>query len=431
MNRYLTLDPGFGKPADRYYGRVDSVEVIDNQRSELLIQVDAVAADDFDSKRLGAGPLTDAMEGLELAVLEFSSLSIPQPLTSSLGQILEPGRWLEVREARPHVTSVDVDYYPGLFADGVTRASEITLVDEKLALKLSEAFSMDDIADATGTEIGALLDPVPPADFVTVFDVGQGNLNALWQSNKGATLYFDFGGGVTANTRTYPKKPLTPCLTGLPPVVLSHWDWDHWSSVGRYTQALNLHWIVPRCVHPGAHHRAFAWALHRLGHLHFWPRNMPDYQGAYFRIEKCTGVGRNDSGLAMTVYGEKGGDFDRKVLLTGDAAYDCIPEVQARKTQFGAVVASHHGAIVSSITEAKPSVSLKTNAALVYSVGHGNGFGHPRLHAELDYLLSGWLPDNTYSTAQYIRSRPNAIGIRLSSNPIRTGCGTCNPKLIC
>jgi hypothetical protein len=427
MNRYLTLDPGPPKPADRYYGRVDSVEAIDNQRSESLIQLDAVAADNFDRTQFRDRPLTDDADRLPIAVLEFSTLNVPTQVLNNLPQMVQAGRWLQVRQVPQGSASVEVDYYPGLFSDGVTLSSEIVPVDEKLAMKLSTAFSMDDLADATQRQIADLLNQVPEPDFISVFDVGQGNLNALWESNGGAALYFDFGGGVTANKRTYPKKPMTPCLNGDAPVVLSHWDWDHWSSAGRFPKVLEHHWIVPRCTDPGAHHRALAWELHRRGHLHIWPTGMKDYAGAYFRVERCTGSGRNDSGLAMIVHGQGGPDFAREVLLTGDAAYDCIPAVKS-KTRFGALVASHHGAVVNSISEAQPSAG---GAALVYSVGNGNCFCHPRLHAELEYLQSGWRPNDTYSTSQRVRNRPTAIAIRLSASPVDTGCGDCTPKLIC
>ena len=429
MNRYLSLNAQGESPhpADRYYGRVDSVEGTDDQNSETLVQLDAVAADDFDSTPFKDRPFTDDADRLPLAVLDFSIQNARASQQPNLRDSIEPGRWLQVRVAKPGPMSVDVDYYPGLFADGVTRASEIVPVDQKLALRLSKAFSMDDLADDTEQQIAELLDHVPAPDFINVFDVGQGNLNALWQSEGGAALYFDFGGGVTANKRTYPKKSGKLCFNRAAPIVLSHWDWDHWSSAGRFPEALEMHWIVPRCADPGANHRAMAWELHRRGHLHIWPSGMTHYAGPHFRVERCTGFGRNDSGLAMTVRGRKQGLLSRKVLLTGDAAYDCIPEVK-RKTRFGAVVASHHGAIVNSISEVRPS---SAGAVLVYSLGHGNCFCHPRLHAELEYLQNGWRPKNTYSTSQRIRNRPNTIAIRLSGRPAETGCGDCNAKLIC
>lgn len=427
MNPYLTLDNKEARRANRYYGRVDSVEVIDNQNSETLIQLDAVAADSFDAELFHGVPFTDVLDRLPLAVLEFSTLRTPSQLQGYLREAAQPGAWLQVQTVPKSTTTVDVDYYSGLFADGVTQASEIKPVEEKLALTLSAAFNFDDIPDETEPGIASLLDPITAVDFITVYDVGQGNLNALWESDGAAQLYFDFGGAVTANKQTFPKKPGKLCFADHPPIVLSHWDWDHWSSAGRYGQILDSHWIVPRCEDPGAHHRALAWDLHRRKHLHIWPRNMTQYDGHYFKIEKCTGTGRNDSGLAMVVHGEESAESRREVLLTGDAAYGCIPEV-TKKTRFGAVVASHHGAIVDSISEVKPTAK---GGSLVYSVGNGNQFCHPRLHAELEYLQAGWVPKDTYSTSQRGRNRPNSIAITLSSRPVQTGCGDCTAKLVC
>lgn len=426
MNPYLTLENREPRRANRYYGRVDSVEVIDNQNSETLIQLDGVAADSFDVELFHGVPFTDAMDRLPLCVLEFSTLSAPHTLQGRLREAAQPGAWLYVQTAERGPTTVDVDYYPGLFADAVTRSSIITPVDEKLAGVLSAAFSMDDLPDETEKGIASLLDPIGAVDFVTVYDVGQGNLNALWASRSDARLYFDFGGGVTANKATFPRTPGKLCWSSRPPVVLSHWDWDHWSSAGRFGQVLDSPWIVPRCDDPGAHHRALAWDLHRRGNLHIWPRGMTEYAGSYLKVEKCTGSGRNDSGLVMIVHGEEKAGARREALLTGDAAYDCIPEVK-KKTSFGAVVASHHGAVVASIAEIKPSA----NGSLVYSVGNGNHFCHPRLHAELEYLQAGWVPKDTYSTSQRARNRPNAIAVRLSSRPVESGCTTCTAKLIC
>jgi len=154
---------------------------------------------------------------------------------------------------------------------------------------------------------------------------------------------------------------------------------------------------------------------------------MTEYNGKYLKIQKCTGSDRNDSGLALIVHGEESTGSRREVLLTGDAAYDRIPEV-TKKTHFGAVVASHHGAVVNSIAEVKPTAK---GGSLVYSVGMGNHFCHPRLQAELAYLQAGWVPNATYSTSQRVRKRPNAIAIKVSSRPILTRCGSCTAKLVC
>jgi hypothetical protein len=427
VNPYLTVENREPRRANRYYGRVDSVEAIDNQNSEKLIQLDGVDVISFDAELFHGVPFTDAMDRLSLCVLEFSTLNVSSQLRGQLQKLAQPGAWLLVQTAERRPTTVDVDYYPGLFADAVTQSSIITPVDEKLARTLSAAFSMDDLPDESEAGITSLLDPIGAVDFITVYDIGQGNLNALWTSHGGAGLYFDFGGGVTANKTTFPKAPGKLCWSRQPPVVLSHWDWDHWSSAGRFSQVLHSHWIVPRCDDLGAHHRALAWDLHRRGHLHIWPHGMTDYPGTYLKVEKCTGSGRNDSGLAMIVHGEETAGARREALLTGDAAYDCIPEVKNGKTRFGAVVASHHGAIVDSIAEIRPTAQ----GSLIYSVGNGNQFCHPRLRAELEYLLAGWAPQDTYSTSQRVRKRPNAIAIQLSRRPVETACADCTAKLVC
>jgi hypothetical protein len=46
-------------------------------------------------------------------------------------------------------------------------------------------------------------------------------------------LYFDLGGAVNGNLGTFPPELRRFCFSTHPPVVLSHWDWDHWSSASR------------------------------------------------------------------------------------------------------------------------------------------------------------------------------------------------------
>jgi hypothetical protein len=210
------------------------VEIIDNQNSEELIQLDAVGADAFDAELFHGVPFTHVLDRLPLAVLEFSTRSIPSQLQGFLRNVAQPGAWLQVRSVPKSPVAVDIDYYPGLFADGVRLASEIEPVSEQLARTLSAGFNFDDIPDDSEAVITALLNPIPALDFITVYDVGQGNLNALWEADGAARLYFDFGGGVTANKSTFPKKPGKLCFAEQPPVMLSHWDWDHWSSAGRF-----------------------------------------------------------------------------------------------------------------------------------------------------------------------------------------------------
>lgn len=435
MNPILTSNPEFGEPAGRYYARVDSSETLDLQGSQRIVQLDGVAAHSFHDTDRGDVPLLENMNSLSLAIMEVSTEPVSGSTSGFLSEILVPGAWVQVeRDDGP--TSVPVDYYGGLFADPLTVPSRITpLREPKLRKRLERSFSLDHLVEAQDSQLSSTLLRGLSIDFVTVLDVGQGNANALWSSRGGAVMYFDFGGGVTANARTYPKGAVPPCLSWSPPVVLSHWDWDHWSSVGRFPELFTVKWIVPPPIDLGPTHVAFAAELFARGNLLMWPKSRDYFDsgplphagtGAGFRIERCRGSGRNDSGLAMVVSGTGPRNRPRVVLLSGDAAYDHIPAV-GRKRRFDAVVVAHHGGLVQSDARVLPA---KKDSVLVYSVGHANYYGHPQLQSLLTYLSDGWKPMCTHSTAQHVRRRPNSIAIPVSSQPPITGCRNCTPPTV-
>jgi hypothetical protein len=57
-------------------------------------------------------------------------------------------------------------------------------------------------------------------------------------------MYADLGGGVIGHATSFPADFKRLCLTRSPTIVLSHWDWDHWSSAGRFPAAQTMTWIV-------------------------------------------------------------------------------------------------------------------------------------------------------------------------------------------
>lgn len=67
---------------------------------------------------------------------------------------------------------------------------------------------------------------------VAVYDVGQGNCNAIVDQNSYPRIFFDYGWAPNFHAKSRPSLPLQLhcldfCVTA--PVVLSHWDMDHWS----------------------------------------------------------------------------------------------------------------------------------------------------------------------------------------------------------
>lgn len=77
------------------------------------------------------------------------------------------------------------------------------------------------------SQLGALLRNRNSSKGVAVYDVGQGNWQAILHGKTGQPFaYVDAGGGVLYNSKTFPKDFKRP--PAVPLVILSHWDWDHW-----------------------------------------------------------------------------------------------------------------------------------------------------------------------------------------------------------
>ena len=99
------------------------------------------------------------------------------------------------------------------------------------------------------------------AEYLAVYDVGQGNANALLNEYLIPEMYFDpvrlFM--VIKNS----TQNLVFCFTNNPAIILSHWDADHWAGtyatmVGKTYPAMNRTWIAP-LQKVGAIQLAFAW----------------------------------------------------------------------------------------------------------------------------------------------------------------------------
>ena len=188
------------------------------------------------------------------------------------------------------------------------------------------------------------------------------------------TLYFDVGGGTTANARTYPATMRRFCVSADPPVVLSHWDWDHWSSALRDRRLLDRRWIVPR--HDGqlgAVHTRLLGELHQRGRLLVWPRGLPSAAGDGILVEQCAGSpsDRNNSGLALVIAGRTN-DEGARMLFPGDAAYGHVPSAGGELTS---LAVPHHGGRTPSSQVPRPDGARPGRA--VFSYGAGNCYWHP------------------------------------------------------
>jgi len=85
----------------------------------------------------------------------------------------------------------------------------------------------------------------PRQPFVGFVDVGQGNMNALFDHHGRLTVLFDCGKATKANYE--PAGGMTyPCLCHLELVVLSHWDKDHIQFGMTLDAAMHARWVAPQ-----------------------------------------------------------------------------------------------------------------------------------------------------------------------------------------
>lgn len=287
-----------------------------------------------------------------------------------------------------------VDVFGGLFTGPLAASYNVAEVPSDIQQRLDIAFDMQTWPTAEDGSIADALRSATAADYLAVYDIGQGSANGLLDSARIPRLYFDLGCGVYRNAHTTPT-PLRYCWSADPPIVLSHWDADHWAGANKDTNALTRTWIAPRQT-IGPVHSGFANAIIQAGgSILIWGSAGPATvtMGGSQRpmsISKCTGHGRNGSGLAVTVEDKH---TNRSWLLTGDAGYHELP--QPLPANLSAVVVPHHGADMGPKGQPPSPLSSAKYLRLLYSFGDGNKHGrtsvqHPTRNAVNRHQQSGW-----------------------------------------
>jgi hypothetical protein len=334
---------------------------VDRLEPEFAL-LDSLDADWLEGNRrtpwLGASEVSEDVER------RLSALEVP---TDTLEKLQECD-WLEVNlDDEPG--GVRVDQYFNLFeGPRERRVTSITPTTSEMTNLLARVSGLDAITDASAEDVIGELQSLlyREVSAAAVYDVGQGGCNALISDERLPLLYFDFGGGVQANRSTYALADRAFCFTVDPPVVLSHWDWDHWSSAQRDPRAHDVTWIAPRQPIGPANAR-FAG---KLKHLLLWAGHEPLRLGPVL-LEHCSGASRNrnESGIAMLLHDP---DSDGRMLFPGDAGYANVPSATGT---FTSIVLPHHGGATGGGTVVDPDGSA--HGRLVCSAGPCNSYGHP------------------------------------------------------
>lgn len=294
--------------------------------------------------------------------------------------------------------------YPGLFAPAMNIRVVGTLASRDLQDALMATFTLNYFSDISAQKLMGLLVNTS-TNYLAVYDVGQGNANALLDVDCLPTLYYDLGAGVYRNRHTTPSQ-LAFCFTNDPPVLLSHWDADHWA--GAYTTrnpanghtnnslpALHRTWIAPN-QQMGPIQLGFACDLQTNGKLFIYDPQPPflgtaqTLHGVELRFCLGTGTGRNATGLVLAV-GDGQGHGGNNWLLTGDCDYRHFQQM-LNLCELIAVVVPHHGATPHPASMV-PSPRPGHYARLLYSFGPGNVHGtvsHPTSACVSAHDAAGW-----------------------------------------
>ena len=295
---------------------------------------------------------------------------------------LQEDRWYRLLLGTPGI--IPARRYTSVHSDVADRVSivDIQRLDAKQEWELARLHQIGQAGEVDGENLKAWIRQAAAAELVATYHVGQGGCNAICDNHGRPKLYFDLGGGTTSNAETYPPG-FVICHFGQQPVVLSHWDMDHWATGDRDPACLDHPWVVPD-QSVGPTHLKFASRLHAHGNLHVWPAALPRLKAGSLEIVRCTGRSRNNSGLAAIVELVGSGSTAYPVLLPGDARYSKIP--LGSHCSFGALVASHHG----SKSGGAPPPPHPGRHQLVYLYGAPNSYHHPDAAALAVHSATGW-----------------------------------------
>lgn len=297
----------------------------------------------------------------------------------------------------------EVDIFGGLFAAPVPAHLIDITVERAMSTALSAVFDMKTWPDASVNSIHSVLSNLQQLEFLLALDVGQGSANALADASEDTQLFFDLGCGVYRNAGTRPI-PLRFCWRANPPIVLSHWDSDHWAGETSDPAASRRTWIVPRQTITPKHTTFASRILSGGGAILVWGStpstiSVPIGIRQNLDLARCTGPSRNrnGSGISCVVCDTAS---SRGWLLTGDAGYHELGQ-PSLPTDLRVIIAPHHGADMGGLSV--PPHRPTGYTRLIYSFGPGNKHGqtniqHPTPHGVQAHVNHGW-NHNSWSVA--------------------------------
>jgi len=415
-----------------YFAFVDSIETLDNGRT--IIQFDSIKVnqiEDFLGKKELTYQETESLKPL-MVYCDYSSEEY-RSFSAEVGEVRE-NTWviikLTYRKGEYPVRAYRQDYEESRIPFRVLYFEKkgCNTIDKDTEKYLKALFRITE----TDHELERLIKQkklehlsgrIPKTDTsefdVAVYNVGQGNMNAILDNSGIPVAYFDVGGGSFRNSHTYlPKSRKKLCFKKATFIILSHWDSDHWWTyywlLRNYPDDVNPQpkWIVPD-QDLGPFQYGFYKLLKEKGHQILVCTKKVKCSFDFGDIEVGTGGSKNDSGIVLKA---KIGSL--KFLLPGDASYDAISPKPNK--QYDGIVASHHGGKSTDNISDFPIPMFADKGKIVYSYGTNNSYNHPSLNSVAKHGRVSWLN---------IKETTNGSVSFTATNTRKAPCnGICNGK---
>lgn len=290
--------------------------------------------------------------------------------------------------------------------------------------RLHRIFGMTLWPSAPADAVSAALSDLPVLVQTIALDIGQGSANMLVGQQGQACLYFDVGAADGRNARTRPAN-LPFCVCDTPPVILSHWDTDHWAGAKHETGLLSSTWIAPRQRIGPTHAAHGARVLQAGGRLLIvkrssHPRVHVQLASQDIDLAYCSGPfhanrksNRNDNGLALSIRRQAD---DLCWIYPGDADYSVMPSFRGSPV---VLIASHHGAKQKRGTP--PPRGPRPYARVIYSFGPNNSYGHPHPGTTASHHNQGWKHAGTGATGPDVLATSRSTGPNSTRGPVAAG----------
>lgn len=214
---------------------------------------------------------------------------------------------------------------------------------------------------------------------VVAIDVGQASCIAICSPEGEAHGFFDVGYPINSNAKSAPAGIKLPPTAPNCFVLLSHWDYDHYSLAFRQEELKNLVWYAPGNLGVGPRAYKLSKEIRSL--------NAIAYGGSLTHpsLEIGWGTGpisnRNSSGICCLVRQGK-----RSILLTADVSYSNIPSLLLHNLD--ALSVPHHGGRSESAIPIPKAASKQANA--VVCGGKPNRYQHPCENYLMEHAKKGW-----------------------------------------